>query len=259
MGVTIDITGQVFGRLTVLRRVENDKYSRAVWECRCECGNIPTVSGKQLRSGKTKSCGCLCRENASKRSLKDRTGQRYGMLLVISRADDYVAPNGNHHVMWLCKCDCGNEVVVDTCSLHRTNKYVKSCGCLKSRITGLAHTTHGGRKDRLYKVYANMKNRCYNPNATDYRYYVGRGIQICNEWLNDYQSFKDWANSSGYDPFAEKGKCTIDGIDVNGDYSPDNCRWVDMATQSRNRRNVINKLNDKCPRKDSIGAQAEIA
>ena len=88
---------------------------------------------------------------------------------------------------------------------------------------------------------ANMKNRCYNNGSADYKYYGGRGIKICDEWLGDYRIFKEWALTHGYDEDAERGTCTIDRIDVNGDYEPDNCRWVSMSIQCQNRRNVINK------------------
>lgn len=235
----IDLTGKHFGRLTVIRRAPNGKDGRAKWLCRCECGNERIISGKCLRNGHTQSCGCLARDINSERSLIDHTGERFGRLVVLSRADDYVAPNGKHHVQWLCQCDCGAQTVVDVCQL--TGGKTLSCGCYKSDRCAEVHTTHGGRQDRLYHVYSNMKNRCTNKNSDDYPYYGGRGIRICDEWMNDYAAFKKWAYENGYDENANHGVCTIDRIDVDGNYEPSNCRWVGMDVQSRNRRNVINK------------------
>lgn len=235
----IDLTGKKFGRLTVLKRAKNDKNGSTKWLCRCDCGNERIISGKSLRNGHTQSCGCLNKERTSAHSLTDHTGERFGRLVVRSRADDYVAPNGKHHVMWLCQCDCGKQTVVDVCQL--TAGKTLSCGCLREETLKKGHVVHGGRKDRLYHVYSNMKNRCYNDKSQDYQYYGGRGICICSEWLDDYNAFKQWAYTNGYDDTAEKGKCTIDRIDVNGNYEPGNCRWVDMAAQSRNRRNVISQ------------------
>ena len=255
MGNPIDLIGQRFGRLEVLFRVENDKDGRTRWLCKCDCGNEREVLGKCLRNGHTQSCGCLNKEVVSLKSFKDRTNERYGRLLVISRASDYVAPNGKKHVMWKCVCDCGNETVVDVCQL--VQGHTKSCGCIANENARTFNFVHGGRKDRLYHVFANMKNRCYNSNATDYKYYGGRGIEICDEWRDNYAVFREWALNNGYDENAAKGKCTIDRIDVNGNYEPANCRWVDMKTQSRNRRNVIN--NDKCPRKNNDRNQTEFA
>lgn len=235
----IDLTGQKFGRLTVISRAGNDKDGRAKWLCRCDCGNERRILGKSLRNGHTQSCGCLNKEVNSKRSFVDHTGERFGRLVVLGRAEDYIAPNGKHHVRWRCLCDCGNETIVDVCEL--VGGGTKSCGCLHEEMIHSGRVKHGGRHDRLYKVYANMKNRCYNCNSNDYQYYGGRGIKICDEWLSDYGAFRDWALSNGYDSNAERGKCTIDRIDVDGNYEPSNCRWTDMATQSRNRRNVIIK------------------
>jgi hypothetical protein len=96
---------------------------------------------------------------------------------------------------------------------------------------------HGLSRTRLYKVFRDMKTRCYNKNSPDYKDYGGRGIRICSEWLNDYLSFKSWAEENGYDEEAPKMQCTIDRIDVNGNYEPSNCRCVSIAIQNKNRRN----------------------
>ena len=248
MGNPVDLIGMKFNRLTVINRAASSKDGRARWLCRCDCGNERIILGKSLRNGHTQSCGCLNKELTSKNSFIDRTGERFGRLTVLSRADDYIANNGKHHVRWNCICDCGKTTVVDVVQLVGCK--TKSCGCLKEETLSNGNLKHGGRYDRLYKVYYNMKNRCCNSNAGDYKYYGGRGISICNEWLNSYTAFKNWAYSNGYDENADKGKCTLDRIDVDGNYEPTNCRFVDMATQSRNRRNVKN-TNDKCPRKDN--------
>lgn len=247
------MTGEKIGRLTVIERAKNDKIGNAMWLCRCECGNTVVVRGSNLRNGQTKSCGCIQKETASNRLLKDLVGKRFGKLVVISRSDDYVSPSGGRLVRWLCQCDCGNTAIVNAGTLARGD--TKSCGCLRTEFLkekNLGNFKHGGSHDRLYKVYLNMKSRCYNQNNDSYKYYGGRGIKICDEWLNSYIEFKRWAYSAGYDEDAYHGECTIDRIDVNGNYEPQNCRWVSMAVQCKNKRNVVNKQqNDKCPRKDN--------
>jgi hypothetical protein len=237
LGKALDLVNKRFGKLTVIKRVENDENGRSRWLCLCDCGNYKEVTGKLLVNNHVRSCGCILSSITSKRCLNNLVGKRFGRLVVKNRADDYISPSGKHHVKWNCLCDCGNTISVDAGQL--TSGKTKSCGCLKS--DSKTHEKHGGRNERLYKVYANMKNRCYNKNSQDYKYYGGRGIVICDEWLNDYSVFREWAIMNGYDKYAKYGKCTIDRIDVNGNYSPNNCRWVDMKVQSLNRRNVKSK------------------
>ena len=124
MGAFIDLTGNQFGRLTVVRRVENDKRGRTRWLCHCDCGNEKVIAGASLRSGDTKSCGCFQKERVSQASTIDITGQKYGRLTVIERAGSY----RRHQITWLCRCDCGNEVVVKSNALRTGN--TRSCGCL---------------------------------------------------------------------------------------------------------------------------------
>jgi hypothetical protein len=160
--------------------------------------------------------------------LIDLTGQKYGRLTVVCRNGS----NESKRALWLCKCECGNEITVIGDLLR--NGHVQSCGCLRPDVI----TKHGCAKhnqvDRLYRVWKQIRNRCNNPNVKGYKYYGGRGIQICDEW-NDYENFRKWAIANGYDEKAKWGDCTIDRIDSNGNYKPDNCRWVDMKTQSNNK------------------------
>ena len=135
--------------------------------------------------------------------------------------------------MWSAVCDCGNEKVVYAAQLAKGT--VKSCGCIVSeRITAL-NTKHGMSRSRLYTVYKDMKQRTTNLKARCYERYGGRGIKVCDEWANDFKAFAQWAISHGYDANAQKGQCTLDRIDNDKGYSPDNCRWVTAKQQAQNR------------------------
>lgn len=161
-------------------------------------------------------------------------GKRFGRLEVIAPAPPIVYYNGRKRTAWSCLCDCGNVCTVVACSLKSGS--TTSCGCVKIERNKQIFTKHGGYNDRLYGVWIDIKKRCYNPNYKQFNDYGGRGIAVCDEWRDDYSAFRDFAMKHGYNPNAKFGECTIDRIDVNGDYSPENCRFVDMKTQNSNKR-----------------------
>ncbi len=156
--------------------------------------------------------------------IKDISGQKFGRLTALYRLH-----NTKCRTRWLCVCDCGNLTEVKTVKL--TTGHTRSCGCLQKEVTSTHFKKHGQSKTRLYKIWQGMKKRCYNSNDKAYNYYGGRGIKVCDEWLNDFQTFYDWSMNNGYNEHL-----TIDRIDVNGNYEPNNCRWVDYKIQNRNSR-----------------------
>ena len=160
---------------------------------------------------------------------KDIAGQRFGRLVAIKAEKD---PTGRRYD-WLCKCDCGNEVKATSVSLTTGKK--KSCGCIQRELLQSRNTVHGHSRERLYRVWKGMKSRCYNSHHRSYPKYGGRGLRVCD----DYEAFRLWAYENGYDENAEYQQCTIDRIDVDGDYSPQNCRWADSFTQANNTNKVL--------------------
>lgn len=158
MSAVKDLTGQQFSRWTVLKRAENDALGRARWHCVCQCGNTAIVHGQDLRQGKSRSCGCLQRDIASK-----------------------------------------------------------------------IKTTHGASNTRLFRIWCAMKQRCFDKNAQKFARYGGRGITICEEWLS-FRVFSEWAKQNGY-----ADDLSIDRIDNDGNYTPENCRWSTNKEQARNK------------------------
>lgn len=235
----IDITGEEYENFKVLRkgsgRYTSGGQYKATWICLCKCGKEFEADSALIRSGRTKSCGCMNFKDRSKMS-EDLSGRKFGRLTVVRRLKPEEVETVQYN--WLCQCECGNYVKASANKLK--TGHTKSCGCLKREFSiGDKTRTHGLRKStRLYHIYATMKQRCNNPNNSQYKNYGGRGIRVCDEWnhKNGFESFYKWAIGAGFDESKTWQEQSIDRIDVNGNYEPSNCRWVTNLEQQRNKR-----------------------
>ena len=223
-GVKTDLTGQKFGRWTVLKEVEKDhKHNRRMWLCRCECGNEKVVPGITMTTGASQSCGCLHRERAVGHGVTDLVGQKFGRLTVIKQG----GRTNTGVIKWLCRCECGKEKEIIGTNI--TRGLTTSCGCYSTE----SHTKHGMSGGPEYLSWQHMKDRCLKPESESYPEYGGRGICVDPRWLGD-KGFENFFADMGPRPDGT----SLDRWPNNkdGNYGPGNCRWGTAGEQMRNTR-----------------------
>jgi hypothetical protein len=213
------IIGEKFGLLTAVKYDHSENGNR-YYLYKCDCGNEIIAKVQLVSSGNKKSCGCL-------RKPMINTGERYNYLTAIR-----FGYTKNKQAYWLFKCDCGREKIIRAFAVK--NEMIKSCGCMQKILHNKAISKHGESQTLLYARYNDMIQRCYNLKKHRYDCYGGRGIKVFEEWKKDFLAFKAWAIKNNY-----KDGLSLERIDVNGDYCPNNCKWIPLADQSFNKRNTV--------------------
>ena len=163
----------------------------------------------------------------------DLMNLRFGRLVVVKRAEN----DKWGKARWICQCDCGNQITVNGSDL--VTGRVKSCKCLTRERVALLNKTHGLSKTKIYKVWRNMKTRCYNSNNKKYKDYGARGITVCDEWKDNFLAFYEWSINNGYKEELPCTECTLDRINNDEGYFPNNCRWTTFTVQANNKRKNV--------------------
>ena len=213
MSKILDLKGIKIGKITIIEYAYS-KNNHRWWRCVCECGNEIYVGSQNLIRGFPKSCGCFNKHNLE--------GKRFGKITVIERTTQ----RKHGSVVYKCLCDCGKAIYKTNGSiLSNTNEY--GCGCFNPKIK------YDKKDKKLLSIWNGMKIRCSYTKGKNYKIYCGRGIKVCDEWLgeNGFNNFKNWALKNGY----ENG-LSIERINVNGNYCPENCTWIPLKEQAKNTR-----------------------
>ena len=230
----VDLTGKKIGDIRFIKRVTTSEKRKVFWLCRCErvksdgtiCGKEFVVPSGDVKSGKTRSCGCLRKDLNSERlnNALDLKGRRFGKLVAIKPTEKRIRGS----IVWVCKCDCGNECEMAASSLIISRRKVQSCGCslVLKRRTPLEKT--------LLSRWRGIKKRCFDPSCKQYKNYGARGITLYEPWKNDQELFLDYCKSIGAKKWLQ-----IDRINNDGNYEPGNIRFVTKKVNLNNKRNSV--------------------
>lgn len=213
-----DLAGQKFNMLTV-KSFHEIRNNMSYWLCICDCGNEKILSVADLK--RTKSCGCV-----KKMHFQDLSGYENEDIIVISFSE-----RRKSRIYWNCECKhCKNIIQREATNIK---KGLATCKCIHKKRIG-ASNSKPNRNTEIYLKWCGMKSRCHNQNEKSFEYYGGRGIRVCKEWLDDFDSFYDWSIKNGW----QKGY-SIERINVNGNYCPENCEWIQLLDQAKNKTNTI--------------------